>query len=69
MLAAIAKRLGISQGKMVKTIDQFGNTSSASLPIALDWANRHDKLHAGDLLVLGTFGGGLTWGTALLRWK
>ena len=68
MLAAIAKRLGIPPENMVSVIEQYGNTSSASLPIALDHAHRHGAFSHGDFIVLGTFGGGLTWGTALIRW-
>ena len=68
MLHAIAKRLGVRQDQMTSIIDQVGNTSSASLPMALDWACRQGKFGEGDLILLGTFGGGLTWGTALIRW-
>ncbi|NKB81861.1 MAG: beta-ketoacyl-ACP synthase III [Nitrospirales bacterium] len=68
MLAAIAKRLGLPPEHMVSVIEQYGNTSSASLPIALDHAYRQEAFGPGDLIVLGTFGGGLTWGTALIRW-
>lgn len=68
MLHTIAKRLGVRQDQMVSIVDQVGNTSSASLPMALDWANRKGKFQTGDLILLGAFGGGLTWGTALIRW-
>ncbi len=68
MLQTIAKRLGLRHDQMVSIIDQVGNTSSASLPMALDWACRQGKFQAGDLILLGAFGGGLTWGTALIRW-
>ncbi len=68
LLSALGKRLGIAPGKLYSVIDRIGNPSSASLPIALDMANREGRLRSGDLLLLGTFGGGLTWGTALVRW-
>lgn len=68
MLHTIAKRLGVRQDQLVSIVDQVGNTSSASLPMALDWAYRQGKFREGDLILLGAFGGGLTWGTALIRW-
>ncbi len=68
LLNALRKRLGIPQEKVYSVIEQFGNTSSASLPIALDHAVREGRIVSGDLVLLGAFGGGLTWGTALLRW-
>ncbi len=68
MLHTIAKRLGVRQDQMVSIVDQVGNTSSASLPMALNWAYRQGKFREGDLILLGAFGGGLTWGTALIRW-
>jgi 3-oxoacyl-[acyl-carrier-protein] synthase-3 len=69
LLDALGRRLGLSPGeKMYSVIEQFGNTSSASLPIALDHAARSGRLRPGDLVLLGTFGGGLTWATGLLRW-
>jgi 3-oxoacyl-[acyl-carrier-protein] synthase III len=68
LLSALGKRLGVAPGKLYSVIDRIGNPSSASLPIALDMANREGRLRSGDLLLLGTFGGGLTWGTGLVRW-
>jgi len=68
MLQAIAKRVGVPSEKMFSMIEQVGNISSASLPVALDIANREKKFVQGDLILLGAFGGGLTWGTALIRW-
>lgn len=68
MLAAIARRLQIPQGTMFSILEEYGNTSSASLPIALDFAHRQGIFNAGDLILLGAFGGGLTWGAALVRW-
>lgn len=68
MLAAVAERLGLPEEKMYSVIAEYGNTSSASLPLALDHAVRGGRVRAGDLVLLGTFGGGLTWATALVRW-
>ena len=68
LLSALGKRLGLAPEKLYSVIHRIGNPSSASLPIALDAANRDGRLRSGDLLLLGTFGGGLTWGTGLVRW-
>ena len=68
MLHRLMDRLGMKRDRLFSVIEQFGNTSSASLPMALDCANRQGCLKPGDLILLGTFGGGLTWGTALIRW-
>jgi len=68
LLTALGKRLGLSPGKIYSVIEQIGNTSSASLPIALDQAIRSGRISPGDLVLLGTFGGGLTWATGLVRW-
>lgn len=68
ILEAIAHRLGLSSDQTTSIIEQYGNTSSASLPMALDCAVRGGGISAGDLLLLGAFGGGLTWATALIRW-
>jgi 3-oxoacyl-[acyl-carrier-protein] synthase-3 len=68
MLAQFCKSFGVPSERCMTVIEQVGNTSSASLPMALDRANRDRRLKIGDRLMLGTFGGGLTWGTALVRW-
>lgn len=68
ILEQLRRRLGLSQDVMYSVIDQYGNTSSASLPIALDRAVRTQQVAAGDLVLLGAFGGGLTWATGLVRW-
>lgn len=68
LLSALGKRLGLAPEKLYSVIDRIGNPSSASLPIALDVANREGVIKAGDLILLGTFGAGLTWGTGLVRW-
>jgi 3-oxoacyl-[acyl-carrier-protein] synthase-3 len=68
ILDATAKRLGLRDDQIFINVDRFGNTSSASIPIALDEANRTGRIKAGDLVLLDAFGGGLTWAAALLRW-
>jgi len=68
LLAMLRKRLGIPPEKMYSVIEHIGNTSSASLPIALDRAAREGRLAADAPVLLGAVGGGLTWATALLRW-
>jgi 3-oxoacyl-[acyl-carrier-protein] synthase-3 len=68
LLAALGRRLKLSPNNMYSVIEQFGNTSSASLPIALDHAVRSGSIRSGDLVLLGAFGGGLTWATGLMRW-
>lgn len=60
--------LGIDPGKVVCNLDRYGNTSSASIPLALDEAHREGRIHRGDNILLSGFGAGLTWGTVLLRW-
>ena len=49
-------------------IDRYGNTSSASIPLALNDAMEHGRVHEGDHLLLSGFGGGMTWASAILRW-
>lgn len=68
IINAVAQRLGVPKERIVVNIDRFGNTSAASIPIALDEAVRAGRLKPGDLLLLAAFGGGLTWGSALIRW-
>jgi 3-oxoacyl-[acyl-carrier-protein] synthase-3 len=61
--------LKISNEKVYVNVDKYGNMSSASVAIALDEANRNGCLKDGDIAVLVGFGGGLTWGAAVLKWK
>jgi 3-oxoacyl-[acyl-carrier-protein] synthase III len=68
ILAQLTKRLGIPQERVCSVIGRYGNTSSASLPIALDHAVRSGKISPRDLVVLGSFGGGVTWAAGLVRW-
>jgi 3-oxoacyl-[acyl-carrier-protein] synthase-3 len=68
ILNAVADRLGIAQDKVFTNIDRYGNTSAASVPIALDEAIEMNRIHDNDLVMLNACGGGLTWGANLLRW-
>jgi 3-oxoacyl-[acyl-carrier-protein] synthase III len=63
-----AKKLGIAPQKVVITVDRHGNTSAASIPLALDVARRDGRIKKGDLILLEAMGGGFTWGSALVRW-
>jgi len=68
IIDAVAKRLRISDDKVYKNIAKYGNTSAASVPLALDEANREGRLKPGDNIVMVAFGSGLIWGAALVRW-
>jgi 3-oxoacyl-[acyl-carrier-protein] synthase-3 len=68
IIEAVGRRLAIPDGHTFVNIERYGNTSSGSIPIALDELNRAGKLKAGDLLLLAAFGAGLTWGAAVARW-
>jgi len=68
LLDKVSERLGIPPDKTFSMIERYGNTSSSSLPLTLDAAVRAGKVKSGDLVCLATIGGGLTWGTALIRW-
>lgn len=64
-----AKKLGVNKERFYVNLDRFGNTSSASVPIALNEMNEKGILKDGDLIVLVGFGGGLTYGSILIKWK
>jgi 3-oxoacyl-[acyl-carrier-protein] synthase-3 len=68
IIQAMAKKLGVPMEKVVMTIEHYGNISSATVPIALDVAVRDGRIREGDLVLLTAFGGGLTWGSSLIRW-
>lgn len=61
------KKLGMGMDKVVITLDRHGNTSAASVPAALDEAVRDGRIKRGQLILLEAFGGGFTWGSALVR--
>ncbi len=68
IIEATAKRIGLPEEKVFVNLHKYGNTSSASIPIALDEANREGRLKSADLVLLDAFGGGFTYGSALIRW-
>ena len=68
IISAAAQRLGIADDRCVVTIDRYGNTSSASVPLALCDALDAGRLRTGDRVLLSGFGGGMTWASAVLRW-
>jgi len=68
IIESAAKKLGISMEKTIMTIEKYGNTSSSSIPIAIDEHVRANKIKKGDVLALVGFGGGLTWGASIIKW-
>jgi 3-oxoacyl-[acyl-carrier-protein] synthase-3 len=68
IIQAACQRLGIGEERTAVVIDRYGNTSSASIPLALADAIAHDRVATGDHLLLTGFGGGMTWASAVLRW-
>lgn len=69
IVEAVAKRLNEPMEKFPMNLQEYGNTSSASIPILLDEMNREGRLAAGQKLVLAGFGAGLTWGAAVIEWR
>jgi 3-oxoacyl-[acyl-carrier-protein] synthase-3 len=68
IMDATAKKLGLPLSKVVATVDRHGNTSAASIPLALDVAVRDGRILPGQHVMLAGVGGGFTWGSILLRW-
>ena len=68
ILQAMAKKLNVPMDKIYMTIEKYGNISSATVPIALDEAVRTGTITKGKLVLLSAFGGGLTWGSSLIKW-
>jgi len=68
IIDASAKKLNIAPEKVVMTVQQHGNTSAASIPLAIDTAKKDGRLKRGDLVLLEAMGGGFTWGAVLVRW-
>ena len=68
IITASADKLGIAPEKVVITVNRHGNTSAASIPLALDAARRDGRIQDGDLVMIEAIGGGFTWGSALIRW-
>ena len=68
IINATGKKLGLNPDHVVVTVDKHGNTSAASVPLALDTAVREGRIKEGETVMLEAFGGGFTWGAALLKW-
>jgi 3-oxoacyl-[acyl-carrier-protein] synthase-3 len=69
IIDAVGARLAIDPAKVYVNIDRIGNTSAASIPIALDECARSGRIRRGDLVLFTAFGAGLTWAATLLRWQ
>ena len=68
ILSAVGERLGLPPGRVVDCIGQYGNTSAATLPLALAFSETEGMLAPGDRVLLGAFGAGFTWGATVLEW-
>jgi 3-oxoacyl-[acyl-carrier-protein] synthase-3 len=68
IISAIADRLGLPESKTFVNLDKYGNTSAATIPVALDEAGRQGRLQRGDVVLLVAFGGGFTWASSVLVW-
>jgi 3-oxoacyl-[acyl-carrier-protein] synthase-3 len=68
IINATARKLKMSTDRVVMTVNKHGNTSAASVPLALDTAVRDGRIQRGEILLLEAFGGGFTWGSALIRY-
>ncbi len=68
IISAIADRLGVPIEKTFMNLQKYGNTSAATIPVALDEANREGRLKRGDIVLLVAFGGGFTWASTVMRW-
>ena len=67
IIVALAERLGVPLDKVVVNLEEYGNTSAASVPVALDEARRQGRIRSGDLVLLNAFGAGFAWGAAVIR--
>lgn len=68
ILAAVAKKLNLPMEKVIMTVQDHANTSAASIPLALDYAMSNNRIKKGDIVVMEALGGGLTWGSVVLKW-
>ena len=68
IIQATARKLKMSMDRVVVTVDEHGNTSAASVPLALDTAIRDGRIKRGEILLMEAFGGGFTWGSALVKY-
>uniref|UniRef100_A0A1Z1MQH7 Beta-ketoacyl-[acyl-carrier-protein] synthase III n=1 Tax=Cliftonaea pectinata TaxID=2007206 RepID=A0A1Z1MQH7_9FLOR len=69
ILMAVAEKLSINSNKIIANLNKYGNTSAASIPLALDEALQQGKISNNDIIVIAGFGAGLTWGTVVVQWK
>jgi len=69
IIESLAKRMKLPMNKFHNNLDRFGNTSAASIGLALDEAYREGRIQSGDLVLLVAFGAGLTWGASLIKWQ
>jgi len=69
IIEAVCKRLNVEMDRTVVVLDRYGNTSSASIPLAIDDARKNDRIHKGDYALLTGFGAGMTWASAVVRWS
>ena len=67
IIVALAERLGVPMDKVMVNLDKYGNTSAASIPVALDEARRQGRIRAGDVVLLNAFGAGFAWGAAVVK--
>jgi 3-oxoacyl-[acyl-carrier-protein] synthase-3 len=68
IIDGVGDKLKLSKEKVIVTLEKQGNTSAASVPIALDYALRNNRIKDGDIVVLDALGGGLTWGSVIIKW-
>jgi len=68
ILDGTARKFGIPEERVVVTVDKHGNTSAASIPLALDVASKDGRLQEGNMVLMEAMGGGFTWGAVLARW-
>ena len=68
ILRAVGQRIGLSPDRIMINVDRYGNTSAASIPLALDEAARNGTIREGSLVVMAAFGAGLTWASGVMRW-
>ena len=68
IISAVAEKLKFPEEKIIMTIQKYGNTSAASIPIGIGDARSTGKIKPGDISVLGVVGAGLTWGSAVIKW-
>jgi 3-oxoacyl-[acyl-carrier-protein] synthase-3 len=67
IIVALAERLGVPMEKVMMNLEKYGNTSAASIPVALDEARRQGRIKPGDVVLLNAFGAGFAWGAAVVK--